>query len=385
MINMAVTITSIKHPTHRTTTDREATVSPADHTIASVDVSEVTSRYPRTIGRNARLGSHGTGPRSEIVILTTDQGARGWGLVGGPAGDPSSVIGRRVDELIDPATGVADDHRWLDFALHDLAGVILDLPVHRLLGGRGSTTVPVYDGGIYFDDLDPDEAPRGLDAVLANCAGDTELGFRDFKLKIGRGNRWMDRAAGDARDIEVTRAVREAYPDARILVDANDGYDLAGFLRYLDAVTDCDLFWVEEPFLDDGADLAALRAHLDQAGVKTLIAEGESNPVVDDVMRYAADGSINILLMDVVGYGLTPWRRLMPEVQRIGQQASPHAWGMPLKTLYAAQMAAGLGNVPIIEGVPGETLELDTSAYTIADGTVTVPDAPGFGIPVPTH
>jgi L-alanine-DL-glutamate epimerase-like enolase superfamily enzyme len=360
-------------------------VSLADHTIASVDISEVTSRYPRTIGRNARLGSHGTGPRSDIVILTTDKGSRGWGLVGGRVADSQSVVGRSVGELFDQAAGVADEHRWLDFALHDLAGVILDLPVYELLGARGSTTVPCYDGGIYFDDLDPDESPRGLDAVLANCAGDTELGFRDFKLKIGRGNRWMDRKEGDARDIEVTRAVRQAYPDARILVDANDGYDLEGFLRYLDEVGDCDLFWVEEPFLDNADDLVALRAYLDRAGAGTLIAEGESNPVVDQVMGIAAQGAINILLMDVVSFGFTPWRRLMPEVEKTGQQASPHAWGLPLKTLYAAQLAAGLGNVPIIEGVPGRMIDLDTSRYSIRDGQITVPEAPGFGIPVPTR
>ncbi|MFC7624512.1 enolase C-terminal domain-like protein [Microlunatus sp. GCM10028923] len=354
-----------------------------DHTVTSVETFEITTRYPRTIGRNARLGSHGDGPTSNAVIIRTDTGRVGWGLAGGRAADPATVVGRPVGELIDPATGVPDEHRWLDFALHDLAGVILDLPVYELLGAAGSRSVPCYDGGIYFADLDPDDAPRGIEAVLADCAADTGLGFTDFKLKIGRGNRWQDRAAGDRRDIEVTRAVREAYPNGRILVDANDGYDLDGFLTYLDAVADCNLYWVEEPFLDNAADLAALRAHLDRVSPETLIADGESNPEVDDLLKIAADGGLDILLMDVVSYGLTPWRRLMPAVAATGTQASPHAWGLPLKSLYAAQFAAGLGNIPIVEGVPGHTADVDTSPYSIKDGVITVPDRPGFGLPVP--
>jgi D-galactarolactone cycloisomerase len=346
--------------------------------ISRVERSTIRSRYPRTIGRNARLGSHGDGGVGDIVILHTDAGQTGWGLAAGPI--PDDVVGRSVGELIDPATGVRDESlRGLDFALHDLAGHILDLPVHALLGGQGSTTIPCYDGAIYFADLDPEDAPAGLAAVLADCAADDSAGYRAFKLKIGRGNRWMDRAAGDARDIEVTRAVRETYPEHRILVDANDGYDCDGFLDYLRAVADCELYWVEEPFLDDADDLARLKKHLRETGSQTLIAEGESNPDLEPLLKIATEGDIDVLLMDVVSFGLTSWREVMP---RVTCQASPHAWGLPLKTLYAAQLAAGLGNVPTVEGVPGETEGVDTTAYRWEDGNLTVPDRPGFGLPL---
>ncbi|MGC4943570.1 mandelate racemase/muconate lactonizing enzyme family protein [Kribbella sp. DT2] len=341
------------------------------HFISRVERSTVRSRYPRTIGRNARLGSHGDGGVDEIVVLHTDTGKSGWGLAAGLV--PEDVVGRPVEELIDPANGVREPGlRGLDFALHDLAGHILDLPVHALLGGRGSTTTPCYDGAIYFADLDD---AGGVDAVLAHCAADDSADYRAFKLKIGRGNRWMERAEGDARDIEVTRAVRAAYPEHRILVDANDGYDCDGFIEYLKAVADCDLYWVEEPFLDDATDLARLKKHLQ--GSQTLIAEGESDPDLEPLLEIAAKGDIDVLLMDVVSFGLTSWREVMP---RITCQASPHAWGLPLKTLYAAQLAAGLGNVPTVEGVPGTTDGVDTTAYRWEDGNLTVPDRPGFGL-----
>jgi D-galactarolactone cycloisomerase len=359
-------------------------VTLADPTITRVDVVALPTHYPRRVGRNARLGSHGTGGESRVAVISTDTRHTGWGLVEGPGGDVGDVVGHLLSELVDPATGTRHErHLWLDVALHDLLGVVQDLPVHALLGGRGDRAVEVYDGAIYLDDLDPDDAPRGPQVVLENCCSDAAAGYGGFKLKIGRGHRWMDRAAGDARDVEITRRVREAWPDAKILVDANDGYDLDGFCRYLDAVADVGLYWVEEPFPDDLGDLAALRRHRDAVSPSTRIAEGETAPDVDALLPVAERHDIDVLLMDVVSYGITRWRRLMPRLADAGVEASPHAWGRPLKTLYAAHMAAGLGGIPIVEGVPGRTDGVDASGYAFVDGYLTVPDRPGFGLPVP--
>lgn len=359
----------------------EPTVTWSDHRVATVEVARVSTRYPRTVGRNARLGSHGAGPDQTVVRVRTDQGGQGWGLVAGDLAGVTALVGRRIDELFDPAVGVVEAPALpLDFALHDLAGRLLGQPVHQLLGGRGSRAVPCYDGAIYFDDLDPDDAPRGIEAVLANCQADHALGFRAFKLKIGRGHRWMPPDAGRRRDIEVTRAVRAAFPDCSILVDANDGYTGPDVLDYLDAVADCEVFWLEEPFTENHADLSRLREHLRRCGSSTLVADGEHDPDIPFLLELGKEGLLDVLLMDVVSYGLTPWRALMPLLDQIGVRSSPHAWGLPLKSLYAAQMAAGLRNVVTVEGVPGTTDGVDTSAYRLRDGVLHVPDTPGFGL-----
>ena len=358
-------------------------MNPLSRRVTHVELATVTSRYPRTVGRNSRLGSHGAGGTSDIVVLHAEGGSTGWGLVSAPLPPAESIVGKAVEQLIEPATGIRrPELAGLDFALHDLAGHLLDLPVHALLGDAGSTSLPVYDGAIYFDDLDPADAPAGVEVHLANCAVDSTLGYRDFKLKIGRGHRWMSRDEGDRRDIDVTREVRAAYPTARILVDANDGYDVAGMLRYVDAVADCDLYWIEEPFLDDHDDLALLREHLLEVSPETLIAEGETAPVLDQLLGFAADGLIDVVLLDIQSYGFTAWRRVMSRFADLGVVGSPHAWGLPLKTLYAAQLAAGLGNVDILEGVPGSSPDIDTSGYLVSDGVLTVPDLPGFGLPL---
>ncbi|WP_420110676.1 enolase C-terminal domain-like protein, partial [Pseudactinotalea sp.] len=147
---------------------------------------------------------------------------------------------------------------------------------------------------------------------------------------------------------------------------------------------DCDLFWVEEPFQEDAEGLRVLRDYLVSSGSSTLIADGEFEPDEAQLLELAEAGLIDVMLMDVVSYGLTAWRRIMPTLASLDVAASPHAWGMPLKSLYAAQMAAGLGNVLTVEGVPGGTDGIDTAGYRFSDGVITVPDSPGFALPVPT-
>ncbi len=355
------------------------------HRIARIEQGDLVSHYPRMIGRNSHLGSHGTGHASRYAVIHTDGGAAGWGLLRGPLDDGSALIGRAVADLFDPTTGVTDAAaNVLDIALHDLAGVLLGQPVYRMLGADGATDVPCYSGAIYMDDLDPEEDPDGTDAVLRNCAQDHDAGYRAFKLKIGRGYRWMTPEAGLERDIAVTRLVREAYPDLPILVDGNNGFTGPDFLTYLDAVRDCGLFWVEEPFQEDRADLAALSEQLRHTSPATLIADGELDPDVPFLLDLAREGLLDVLLMDIVSFGMTAWRRLMPELRGLGVMSSPHAWGDPIKSLYTAQLAARLGDDVTVEAVPGTTDGIDTSGYVLRDGRLHVPDLPGFGIAPPS-
>ncbi|TCO32402.1 L-alanine-DL-glutamate epimerase-like enolase superfamily enzyme [Kribbella steppae] len=350
------------------------------HVITGIGTAQVGAEYIREVGRNSFRGHHGRGGVETAYVVETDRGATGWGLPLS-TGDPAALIGRNVAELIDPELGVIEPGaEFLDYALHDLAARILDVPVYAMLGAAGSAQVRCYSGGIYLDDLDPQEAPAGLTAIKQNLAQDHEFGFRDFKLKLGRGYRWMPYQAGLDRDIEVTRLARELYPEADILVDPNDGFSVNALTEYLAAVSDCRLYWIEEVYAERREDLEFLRAHLATLPWRPKIADGEFDPNVDQILRLARADLLDVALMDAVGYGLTAWRRLMPALTASSTEASPHAWGLPLKTLYAAHIAAGLGNVPIVEGVPGHTLGTDGDGYQLSDGTLILSDRPGFGI-----
>jgi len=283
--------------------------------------------------------------------------------------------------LFDPEVGVvAPEAMGLDFALHDLAGVILDQPVYQMLGSNGTTALPCYDGAIYMDDLLPADDTRGVGIVLANCRHDHSLGYRAFKLKIGRGHRWMEPEEGLWRDIEVTRQVRECFPDCAILVDANDGYTCEWFLRYLDAVADCGLFWVEEPFPENRTDLIRLREFLEKRSPRTLVADGEGRYDIELLLSLSREGLLDVLMMDIVGLGFTSWRQWMPRVVEAGVSASPHTWGDPLKTRYAAQLGAGLGDILTVEGIPSTSGDVDWEPYHLEGGLLHVPNRAGFGM-----
>ena len=361
-----------------------------EHKIRQLTLDRVVMKYPRLVGRNSRGGVHGRGPTVTVCLLETDKGATGWGQWRGGSKLKTvqeQVIGKRMTELFNPRTGImSKDAARIDFALHDLAGQILDLPVYKMLGDQGTKSTPCYSGMIYFDELEPVEKPRpktmaaGIDAVLENCRADYNLGYRQLKVKIGRGNKWMEKDAGLKRDIEVTKQIAKRFSDIDILVDANDGYDIDTCIAYLEGIGDIELFWIEEPFRETVEDYAKLRSYLERRKHKTLLADGEARPDWDVLAAMTKNNLLDVQLVDIVGLGFTAWRRLMPQLKKQGVQASPHAWGNALKTNYAAHIAAGLGNVVTVEGVTCRTDDVDMSGYRLKDGKITVPDAPGFGM-----
>lgn len=352
-------------------------------TIVSADIIDVCNHYPRTIGRNAVRGPHGDGPTVTGVILRTSDGHDSWGLT---AGQPTldGVLGKHPSELLDPESRyIAPSAAWCELALWDLLGKLNEQPVYELLGSNGSGTVTLYDASIYFEDLDPEDSPRGLDVLLANTQSGWDAGFRAFKLKLGRGFTWMDEEAGYKRDVEVVHEIHQAFPGARLLVDVNNGYTVERTLRFLDAVSDVGLFWIEEPFHEHENGLERLRRWIDNHRANLLVADGEAHYNVKEMVRFARAGLVDVLLMDVQSFGITSWLKVSDSLQDTPTMVSPHAWGVPLKSLYASHMALGIPKIPCVEGVRGYADGVDTSNYSLHAGQLSVTDRPGFGIPLP--
>lgn len=358
----------------------------AKHRLASLETRPLKLAFPRNVGRNAKLGSHGTGPTVTAVVVKTDQGATGWGEWIGSAqqidGIRTAVVGKAVSELISPATGLLKaGFKPLDFALHDLAGVILGQPVWKMLGAAEPKLHKVYSGMVYFDDLDPEDRPAGIEAVLKNCAADRDLGYRQLKVKIGRGNKWMPPEAGLQRDIEVVRAIAKAFPDCELLVDGNDGFTADAFIRFLEGIEGIPLFWIEEPFVENEAAWRKIHAWTRAHGrEKTLLADGEQYNDIPLLEKLEDAGILQVRLTDIAGVGFTNWRALMPKLQARKVLASPHCWGSGLKTVYTAHLCAALGNTATIEGVTCNCDLIDFGGNVRRDGLHLVSASPGFGV-----
>lgn len=358
----------------------------AQHRLDSLEVKTIQLRWPRLVGKNARLDVHGRGPRETICRITTDKGASGWGQFLSQPQNAAEVLsklkGLPITDMFDSRIGITrTEARPLDFALHDLAGVILDVPVYEMLGHQGPDANLCYSGMIYFDDLEPPENPDGIEKVLQNCWKDLEYGYRQLKVKIGRGSKWMPKQDGLQRDIEVTRKIAKIFPGVDILVDGNDGFNCEEFIHYLEGIGNINLFWIEEPFRETRQDYLKLRNWLQENNKKKpLLADGEARPEHPFVMELLKDGVIDVNLYDICGYGFTAWRALMPALKTIGATSSPHAWGSRLKTNYTAHLATGLGNVVTIEGVTCLSDDVDFGHYMLKDGKLITSPSPGFGM-----
>ena len=294
----------------------------------------------------------------------------------------SQVTSRRLEELFAPGWGILEpSFKALDVALHDLAGVILGQPVWRMLGATTPHLFPTYSGMIYVDDLYPEDKPAGMDQVLKSCAAARDLGYRQLKVKIGRGYKWMSPEAGLQRDIEMVRAIAQAFPDCQLLVDGNDGLTPETMIAFLEGIEGIPLVWIEEPFVENEARWRTLHAWTKTHGrAATLLADGEQNNNFPLLERLEAAGILNVRLCDIVSYGFTPWRALMPRLKATKTLASPHAWGSGLKTVYTAHLVGGLGNAATIEGVTCSHEHVDFGENVIRDGKLKLSSKPGFGL-----
>jgi D-galactarolactone cycloisomerase len=138
---------------------------------------------------------------------------------------------------------------------------------------------------------------------------------------------------------------------------------------------------VEEPLREDLEKGRELKKWMMANGrEKTYYSDGEAKPDFGLVENMIIEGTLDMHLTDIVSYGFTKWRKLIPFLVKHNAVASPHAWGNLLKTHYISHLAAGLGNVVTIEGVTCLSDDIDFGDYKIADGKLHVSSKPGFGM-----
>jgi L-alanine-DL-glutamate epimerase-like enolase superfamily enzyme len=317
--------------------------------------------------------------------LYTDKGASGWGMNRGSQKALEEqyelIKGRTVADLIIPATGViSPDLEGFDFSLYDLAGKIFDKPVYRLLGTRRPETQLCYSGMIYFDDLEPADNPAGVEKILEECRWDYNYGYRQFKLKIGRGNKWMEKEKGLQRDIEITNIVSRNFPDCNILVDGNNGFTIDEFIRYMEGIKGVKLFWIEEPFHETIEDYVKLNSWLKVHDLDPLLADGEAKPDEEILKQLGSQKIIRVYLQDIAGLGFTKWIKFIKEIRSRGLLASPHAWGSAIKTNYIAHLSGAFGTTATIEGVTCTSDDVDLTGYKLKKGKLVPSSKPGFGM-----
>lgn len=194
--------------------------------------------------------------------LETSTGETGIG-VGGVAPDlPQDLLRERFEPVGDallgaaPATlcnrrdrgrggqhGTGEFERAVEFALWDLYGKQLDLPLYRLLGGD-DPVVPTYGSGLAY--AHSDEETRALYEEFAAA------GVNAAKVKVG-----YPTVEEDIERLELARDV--LGEDCTLMIDANEAWDPKEAIRRAHAYRDAgiDLYLIEDPVLRE--DVEALK------------------------------------------------------------------------------------------------------------------------------
>ncbi len=247
----------------------------------------------------------------------------------------------------------------LEFAIWDLFGKLQGQSLAAMLGGTRDRVEVGVSVGIQKD----------IDTLLKVVDGYLADGYKRIKLKIKPG--W---------DIEPTRAVRNAWPDLKLQVDANSIYHLAD-ADHLAQLDQFDLLLIEQPLAhDDIFDHAKLRGQL-----RTPLCLDESI-VSPDHARWAIElnaASIINIKPSRIG-GLTDARR----IHDLAQDAGIAVWhGGMLETGIGRAASVAFASLPNFT-LPGDISanaryfkrDIVTNPFTLNDdSTLSVLHTPGSG------
>ena len=353
--------------------------------IVKIEAATLVGQHARSAGANSRLNIHGLNVPVPLLRLTTEDGASGFGPGRVGKDIAETMLGTPLSDLLTTEARVRTDSGEFEYPLWDLLGVMRQAPVYELVAAPGShksqpLRVPCYDTTLLIDDLhlDSDEAAAALIAEEARFGYDNN--HRNFKIKIGRGARHMPLEQGTRRDIAVVKAVRaEVGPDSRIMIDANNGYNLNLAKRVLSETADCQIFWLEEAFQEDVVLYEDLRHWLDREDLDVLIADGEGG-APPQLLDWARDGFVDVIQYDIFSHGFGNWLRTGALLDGWNVRSAPHHYGRHLGNYVAGHLATAVRGFTFVEWDEVTTPGIDASAYRVENGQVVIPNLPGFGL-----
>ena len=250
----------------------------------------------------------------------------------------------------------------LEEALWDVEARQKGIPVAQLLG----STNPRIESGVSVGIQDtPDELLELVKGYLAQ-------GYRRIKVKIKPG--W---------DVEVVRALRQRWPEAPLMVDANSAYTLED-ADHLAALDDFDLMMIEQPLAYDDI----YQHSLLQRQLRTPLCLDESIHTPAHALAALELGSCRII-------NIKPGRvGGLAQARRIHDMCRER--GVPVWCGGLLEVGVGRAHNVAIASLPGFTLPGDVSASDRyferdvieppfclnPDGTIDVPQGPGIGVEV---
>jgi D-galactarolactone cycloisomerase len=335
-----------------------------------------------------------------LVEVVAEDGTSGWGECYGPAAPVRAAIDKLLAPMLTGQDCLDIELLWheiwrrfmdyarygsiiaglsgVDIALWDLKGKLLGQPLYKLLGGSRDKEIPCYATGHYFRQVDEE---RALEIILDEAANNLESGFLALKIKTGKNM---------AFDLRLIRKVRERFPEAMLLADANHAYSLSEAVRLGRVLDELDYRFFEEPLAPHAFEqFKMLRAKLDLP-----LATGECEQTRFGFRRLLESGGADIIQPDLAHCGgISEGLKIRAMANAMGVDVTPHAWGTWIGFAAALHFHATCPPNPGKFEPEPLYLECDNSenpakerlfsrGIEIKKGRAVLPDEPGLGIEV---
>ena len=250
----------------------------------------------------------------------------------------------------------------LDLAIHDLRARKRGLPLWRALGGRDDAPIPAYASG-----LNPGRAAYDTVGRMR------EAGHRAFKIKVG---------FGEETDLGSLRPVAaELRAGERLMVDANQGWDLRTACAMAPKLAEFGLGWIEEPLMAD----RPLAEWTQVAAVApTRLAAGENLRGAGPFQEAIDSGLFGVIQPDAAKWGghsgCLPVARA---ALAAGRTFCPHFLGGGIGLLHSLHLLAAVRGPGLLEvdANPNPLREgMLQGVFSVRDGGVSLPGGQGLGL-----
>lgn len=350
--------------------------------IENIELRELAMRLKAPFETSSEV----TWDRRVLLVEVASEGVHGWGEITA-AEDPfynsettetawhmmkdfivPLVLGKDIEHasevagLLQPIRGHEMAKAGLENALWDIEAQRKNVPLAQLLGGKRRQ----IDCGVSIG------IQASTSTLLAKIEHELRAGYQRIKLKVKPG-----------KDVHIVAAVREKYPEIRLMVDANSAYSLED-VELLKSLDPYDLTMIEQPLVWDDI----YQHSLLQAQLRTPICLDEcihNASHAEAAVQLSACRIINIKLGRVGGH---------TNAKRVHDVCLRHS----IPVWCGGMLESGIGRAHNIamSSLPGFSMPGDVSASqrywdediiepevkVSSQGTIDVPRVPGLGYAV---
>ena len=356
------------------------------------DIRATTVTVPLEAPLRHANGTHWGRFVRTIVEVETDSGIVGLGEMGGggesmehamralrgylDGHDPFELEALRW-KLMNPTASLYNNrfqlHAAVEFACLDIMGRALDMRVCDLLGGAMRERVP-FASYLFYRHPSDDGLGGEVSAaeIVAHARALVERhGFRTHKLKGG--------VFPPAHDVEVLRALSEAFPGHRVRLDPNAVWSVEESLGVAAALADLPNDYLEDPVWGlDGMRRVRARIPMPTA----------TNTVVTNLEQLATCirlEAVDVVLLDTTFFGG------LRQALKAAQVCEAFQWGISvhssgelgIQLATMLHLGALLPAMPFAADAHYHHLRDDVIAgpmFAYTDGAIDVPHGPGLGV-----